>query len=111
VPNRLACGGCHDGINFATGKGVTIADAAKGMTTSTFGHVGGAQADDSLCALCHKPAAIDLVHLPVTPPNPTTRLLAGGTNSNTNAAWVAVQHEPAAGGRDQGQLRHQERPR
>ncbi len=89
VPNRLACGGCHDGINFATGKGVTIADAAKGMTTSQFGHVGGAQSDDSLCALCHKPAAIDLVHLPVTPPNPSNSLLLGGTNSNTNAAWIA----------------------
>jgi OmcA/MtrC family decaheme c-type cytochrome len=89
VPNRLACGGCHDGINFDTGKGVTIADAAKGLTSSTFGHVGGAQPDDSLCALCHKPAAIDLAHLPITPPNPTNSLLAGGTNSNTNAAWIA----------------------
>ena len=36
-----------------------------------------------------KPAAIDLVHLPVTPPNPSNSLLAGGTNSNTNAAWIA----------------------
>ncbi|WP_372527970.1 OmcA/MtrC family decaheme c-type cytochrome [Piscinibacter sp.] len=89
VPNRLACGGCHDGINFDTGKGVTLADAAKGLTTSQFGHVGGAQTDDSLCVLCHKPAGIDVVHLPVTPPNPTNSLLLGGTNSNTNAAWIA----------------------
>jgi len=89
VPNRLACGGCHDGINFATGKGVTLADAAKGLTTSTFGHVGGIQTDDSLCALCHKPDVIDVAHTPVTAPNPTNSLLLGGTNSNTNAAWVA----------------------
>jgi OmcA/MtrC family decaheme c-type cytochrome len=89
VPNRLACGACHDGIDFATGKGVTLADAAKGLTSSLHGHVGGAQPDDSLCALCHKPAAIDLVHLPVTPPSPSNALLAGGTNSNTNAGWIA----------------------
>jgi OmcA/MtrC family decaheme c-type cytochrome len=89
VPNRLACGACHDGIDFATGKGVTLADAAQGLTTSLHGHVGGAQADDSLCALCHKPEGIDLVHLPVTPPNLSNSLLAGGTNSNTNAAWIA----------------------
>jgi OmcA/MtrC family decaheme c-type cytochrome len=89
VPNRLACGGCHDGINFATGKGVTLADAAKGLTSSLGGHLGGAQGDDALCAMCHTPAGIDVVHLPVTPPNPANALLAGGTNSNTNAAWIA----------------------
>ena len=31
VPSRLACGACHDGIDFATGQGVTIADAAAGL--------------------------------------------------------------------------------
>src|SRR5262249_7767342 len=43
VPSRLACGACHDGIDFATGKGVTLADAAKGLTSSPGGHIGGAQ--------------------------------------------------------------------
>jgi OmcA/MtrC family decaheme c-type cytochrome len=99
VPNRLACGGCHDGINFATGMGVTIADAAKGLTSTTsfsgFAHGGQAQPDDSLCAACHTPTGIDLVHLPVTPPNPTNSLdvpLTQGPdtgNSNTNSAWIA----------------------
>ncbi len=89
APSRLACGGCHDGINFATGTGVTIADAAKGLVSSPFGHPAGPQPDDSLCALCHKPDVIDVEHLPVTPPNPANSLLAGGTNSNTNAAWIA----------------------
>jgi OmcA/MtrC family decaheme c-type cytochrome len=89
VPSRLACGACHDGINFATGKGLTLADAAKGLTTSQHGHVGGAQADDSLCVLCHKPAAIDLVHLPVTPPNLASALHVVGGSANTNAAWIA----------------------
>jgi len=95
VPSRLACGGCHDGIDFATGKGVTLADAAKGLTeTTTFNglaHGGFSQADDSRCALCHTPAAIDIdtAHRPVTPPNPQNALLPGQTNANTNAAWIA----------------------
>jgi OmcA/MtrC family decaheme c-type cytochrome len=89
VPSRLACGSCHDGINFATGKGVTIADAAKGLRSSEHGHVGGAQTDDSLCALCHKPAVIDAAHLPVTPPNLASALHVANGNANTNAAWIA----------------------
>jgi OmcA/MtrC family decaheme c-type cytochrome len=68
VPNRLACGACHDGINFATGTGITLADrdadlankVAVGTTQS--GHGGGAQADDSACSTCHTPATIATVH-------------------------------------------------
>jgi OmcA/MtrC family decaheme c-type cytochrome len=91
VPSRLACGGCHDGIDFATGKGVTLADAALGKTeTTTFGglaHGGGAEADDSQCAGCH--ADVDTPHLPVTAPNPGNALAVTGGNANTNAAWIA----------------------
>ena len=36
-PSRVACGSCHDNVNFATGTG----------------HAGGAQADDSRCNICH----------------------------------------------------------
>jgi OmcA/MtrC family decaheme c-type cytochrome len=93
VPSRLACGSCHDGINFATGTGVTMADAAKGFTSTPNAHPAGAQADDSLCALCHKPGAsatdIDVNHLPVTPPNLGSALHVAGGNANTNAAWIA----------------------
>jgi OmcA/MtrC family decaheme c-type cytochrome len=100
VPSRLACGACHDGINFATGQGVTNAAAnqAKLVTEQTgvattpaaTGHIGGAQADDSKCALCHDATSIETVyHVPVTPPNPNSSLFAGGTNDNTNAAWIA----------------------
>jgi len=89
APSRLACGSCHDGINFASGKGVTIADAAAGLKVSTHGHVGGAQTDDSLCSLCHKPAGIDVNHLPVTPPNFASALHVNGGNTNTNSAWIA----------------------
>jgi OmcA/MtrC family decaheme c-type cytochrome len=67
VPSRLACGACHDGINFATGKGLTLADARAGLTTSAFGHVGGAHADDSKCAICHSAADIPVYHMTIDP--------------------------------------------
>lgn len=100
VPSALACGSCHDGINFTTGTGVTMADAKKGLTTTSINgsglaHPSGPLPDDSQCALCHKNngtfplADIDLSHLPVTPPNPGNALLAGQTNNNTNSAWIA----------------------
>ncbi|MBI4290523.1 MAG: OmcA/MtrC family decaheme c-type cytochrome, partial [Betaproteobacteria bacterium] len=58
VPSRLVCGACHDGIDFATGKGTTV-------TGATTGHIGGAKADDSLCALCHDAASISTYHVTV----------------------------------------------
>ncbi len=89
APSAKACGSCHDGINFAAGTGVKMADAVKGLTTSTFAHPAGAQADDSLCALCHKPETTDLHHLPVTPPNLASALHVAGGNANSNSAWIA----------------------
>jgi len=89
VPSRVACGACHDGINFATGKGYTLADFKAGKATTSIGHIGGAKADDSQCALCHGTAEIPVYHLAVTPPNPAATLFLGGTNGNTNAAWIA----------------------
>ena len=58
-PSTLACGACHDGINFATGTGITLKDKAAGLTQSNvngtgLAHAGGPQPDDSQCALCHK---------------------------------------------------------
>jgi OmcA/MtrC family decaheme c-type cytochrome len=47
-PNRLACGSCHDKVNFVTGEN----HAAPG----------GVQADDSSCANCHKAADISTVY-------------------------------------------------
>ena len=38
-PSRIACGSCHDNVNFATGVN----------------HAGGPQFDDNLCATCHIP--------------------------------------------------------
>ena len=94
VPSRLACGACHDGINFATGQGVTNAAfnqaQISGTTPVATGHIGGAQADDSKCALCHDATSIQKVyHVAVTPPNPANSLAVTGGNNNTNAAWIA----------------------
>src|SRR5215813_12408884 len=95
APSRLACGGCHDGIDFATGHGVTLADAAKGLKeTTTFGgfaHGGQQQPDDTQCKQCHAQNRVNgnEAHLPVTPPSGDNSLLPGGTNGNTNAAWIA----------------------
>ena len=60
VPSRNACGACHDGIDFATGKGATIG--------STYpGHIGGAQSDDSKCVLCHDATGIPVYHKDTMP--------------------------------------------
>ena len=94
-PSRLACGACHDGINFATGTGVTLKDAAAGLTSTPNAHPPGPQADDSLCTICHGEVSstgqtrIDKYHLPVTPPNKGSSLHVAGGNNNTNAAWIA----------------------
>lgn len=45
-PSRLACGACHDTLNFVTGEN----------------HDGGAQADDSNCHICHSSTAIAGYH-------------------------------------------------
>lgn len=72
VPSRNACGACHNGIDFAKNTGVTLADAAKGLTTSTIAHIGGAKADDTQCALCHGATEIPTYHATVHTSNPTT---------------------------------------
>jgi OmcA/MtrC family decaheme c-type cytochrome len=54
APSRVACGSCHDTVNFATGAGHDKNGAP------------GIQTDDSACAVCHTgstaPAAITTVH-------------------------------------------------
>jgi OmcA/MtrC family decaheme c-type cytochrome len=46
VPNRKACGACHADVDFATGTN----------------HVGGVQATDQVCTLCHGAADIVAKH-------------------------------------------------
>ena len=114
VPSRLACGACHDGIDFATGQGVTIADAMNGLTVSPQGHIGGIQPDDTKCAGCHSDPArpdinIDAVHRPVTPPNPGNSLLVGRDERQHQRGVDRLQPQSEAGRGDHGHLRHQER--
>ena len=109
VPNRLACGACHDGINFATGTGVTLSDAAQGKTSTTIysgkAHGGGAQSDDTLCALCHKATDIPVYHIPVTPPDPGNALSTAGRKYAQQLRIDRWEPEQPAGRGDQGQLR------
>lgn len=89
-PSRAACGACHSGINFATGKGVTMedghsaaaADAAvagsgAAIRTASIGHIGGSKADDSQCTICHGAADIPVYHVTVDPKGSNGR---GGYN-------------------------------
>ena len=95
VPTRLACGACHDGINFATGKGTTLADAALialGKTPTGVGHIGGAKADDSQCALCHDATTIPVYHVPVSPVAASIQI-SGVASGYTNAASVAANQD------------------
>jgi OmcA/MtrC family decaheme c-type cytochrome len=50
-PSRMACGACHDGLDFTTGllKSVNTSN----NTTVPYAHGGGKQLDDSKCAGCH----------------------------------------------------------
>ena len=76
-PSQLACGSCHDGINWATGTGSTLADKAAatavGAVLATSGHVGRAQSGDATCNLCHGAADIKVYHQTenITKNNPT----------------------------------------
>jgi OmcA/MtrC family decaheme c-type cytochrome len=83
TPSRRACGACHDNKSF-------VNPPPAGRTL----HSGGAQLSDSNCLLCHGPGGIggapDEVHAPVSLPNPANVYASGGTNSNTNAAYVAA---------------------
>ena len=98
-PSRLACGACHDGINFDTGIGITLRDAMKGApynnSTGFNGKAHPANSTDAGCtnAGCHGVEngvnKIDVAHIPVTPPNTGSALHVAGGNTNTNAAWIA----------------------
>jgi len=90
VPSTVACGSCHDGIDFSTGTGATLADAAKDRAadalslanslktyvlpavapayvpvpvgTTKSGHIGGT-ATDVQCSQCHRSDGVKPVDL------------------------------------------------
>jgi OmcA/MtrC family decaheme c-type cytochrome len=71
IPSLLACGACHDGINFTDGTGVTLADKAKDVAagnpvgTTQSGHIGKAKADNTTCGLCHDATTTPVDHVTV----------------------------------------------
>jgi OmcA/MtrC family decaheme c-type cytochrome len=98
-PSIIACGSCHDGINFADGTGFTLADKRLGKATPT-GHLAGIGATaNSSCAGCHTAAGINpsvatseiaLVHRTTdqTPNNPVSK--AGVSNFSYEIKSVTV---------------------
>lgn len=95
-PSTLACKGCHDYVSF-TGAAAAVCDIQGRLVRGPDGkpvpcnHAGGPQAD-STCATCHGPGGgfpTANYHKPVLAPDPANIWRAGGTNSNTNAAYVA----------------------
>jgi len=92
-PSRKACGSCHDDVTF-------LAAAPAGRKL----HSGNPQADDSMCATCHPATGpkgnlgigvLD-AHVAVADPDPTATWL-GGTNANTNAAFLPAAGQVPAG--------------
>lgn len=81
VPTRLACGACHDGINWATGGGITLGKV-KSLGTTFAGHMGGAATDDSKCAGCHPDSSIYHITANSTPLNPTVPKDAAGKDAS-----------------------------
>jgi OmcA/MtrC family decaheme c-type cytochrome len=82
-PSQLACGSCHDGIDWKTGAGSTIADgltfnAAAASTNPVLaktGHAPGQALSNQACNICHTPADIKVYHQTenITTHNPTIK--------------------------------------
>jgi OmcA/MtrC family decaheme c-type cytochrome len=79
-PSRMACGGCHDNIDFQSGYGHW--NPSDGSPNP--------QLTDANCAGCHTAAYIKLDHIPVVAPNSNNAWLVNGGNTNTNASFVAA---------------------
>ncbi len=80
TPTRLACGACHDNVDFAAGTN----------------HVGGAKADDSFCVLCHDALSIETAHATenATPNNPSVPAGAVNFTYEVSSVTVNASNEP-----------------
>jgi len=93
VPSRLACGSCHDGIDFSTGKGYQLGEYNYTTNTppaSSVGHIGGAKSDDTQCVLCHDATTIPVYHQTVvaTTHNPTVKSGVGSFQYKITGATI-----------------------
>ncbi len=83
VPTIEACTSCHNPKNPVFVGLIPITDP-----TTT--HPAGPMSNNATCTLCHTAALIqNTYHVPVAPPDPTDPRL-GGTNTHTNAEFVAA---------------------
>lgn len=94
-PTIEACTGCHDYVSFTTSANPcsvngTMARGPDGKVLPC-DHTGGV-ATNNQCVTCHGPTAnfpVANYHKPIVPPDPNNIWKVGGTNNNTNAAFVA----------------------
>lgn len=84
-PSRLACGGCHDRISFASS-----------VPTGFTAHTGGAQPDDSACVGCHYATKIEGYHLTdnATTNNPSVPTGAVNFTYEISTVTVGSGNEP-----------------
>jgi OmcA/MtrC family decaheme c-type cytochrome len=98
-PTLAACTSCHDQVDFAASSSAPtcVHPAALGSDGihAACKHTGGA-VDEAQCATCHTAALIDSYHVPIQPPDPNS-IFNGGTNANTNAAYLAAAGSVPAG--------------
>ncbi len=92
-PSRRACGACHDNVSFAaTVPNFRVQHTGAACTSDT-------DCSGMSCTTCHGVAGANgppARHLTVVPPDPNNVYL-GGTNANTNAAWMAAAGAVPAG--------------
>ncbi|MFZ3255405.1 MAG: OmcA/MtrC family decaheme c-type cytochrome, partial [Syntrophales bacterium] len=74
-PSRIACGACHDNVNFATGQNHGI---------------GGARDNDSACAACHPANEIERYHLTANATTNNPNVPTGLVNFTYAISDVAV---------------------
>lgn len=100
VPSLLACGACHDGINFATGLGTTL----NGVYS---GHVGGAKTNNRTCVMCHTAESTAVYHvdkLPTTADAAKRTMSAEITNVAIDVVPTAATAASTAGSTGTGNV-------
>jgi len=89
-PSKLACGSCHDGIDFSTGLGYTLYDnylATKGKvalsTLTPSNHQGGVRTDAD-CVSCHTADSTVVYHGPISVTNTAGNLTIDAPAENAS---------------------------